>query len=215
MRLCAEAAVCCKDAICKRDLKDPRETTKRESASLNKEKSCGQRKKLGALHLACASAHLSGVQVRHADSPPERAAPRVQHMGTADGTAPTRVETRVRVRAPAVEVKLKVPELAVATASSAHLDADPSAHLASHLDELRMELSSQRAHIESMRAQLHAVETREATSSAQIKELRKELGSRNRIKYVLRRSAASETHAADESELAHMYVGSGTAPSKS
>jgi hypothetical protein len=124
-------------------------------------------------------------------------------------------QTRVRVRAPAVEVKLKVPELAVATASSAHLDADPSAHLASHLDELRMELSSQRAHIESMRAQLHAVETREATSSAQIKELRKELGSRNRImKYVMRRSAASESHA-DESELAHMYVGSGTEPSKS
>jgi chromosome segregation ATPase len=108
-----------------------------------------------------------------------------------------------------------VPELAAATASSAHLDADPSAHLASHLDELRMELSSQRAHIESMRAQLHAVETREATSSAQIKELRKELGSRNRImKYVMRRSAASESHA-DESELAHMYVGSGTEPSKS
>jgi septal ring factor EnvC (AmiA/AmiB activator) len=138
-------------------------------------------------------------------------------------------QTRVRVRAPAVEVKLKVPELAVATASSAHLDADPSAHLASHLDELRMELSSQRAQlhavetreatssaqIESMRAQLHAVETREATSSAQIKELRKELGSRNRImKYVMRRSAASESHA-DESELAHMYVGSGAAPSKS
>jgi hypothetical protein len=154
---------------------------------------------------------LSGVQVRHADSPPELFS-----------------STRVRVRAPsapAVEVKLKVPELAAATASSAHLDADPSAHLASHLDELRMELSSQRAHIESMRAQLHAiesmraqlhaVETREATSSAQIKELRKELGSRNRImKYVMRRSAASESHA-DESELAHMYVGSGTEPSKS